>query len=339
QNVARDREALARFEREARSVASLSHPNVLGIHDFQSEGAVAYAVLELLEGQTFREWFASGALPIRKATEAMIQVARGLAAADSRGIVHRDLKPENLFRTRDGTVKILDFGLAKLAPLPGVDPESKTESGTQPGTVLGTIGYMSPEQVRGRPADARADIFSFGAILYEAIAGRRAFHADSPFETLTAILKAEPPEASAESGGSMSPAERIARRCMEKDANDRFQSAADVAFALEAYSGPVARASEETRTTPGGRRSVAVLPFKGLSRDPENTDLGLGLADATITELALVRSLLVRPTTAILSYRDRAVAPEEAGRALGVDAVVDGSFQRAGSRLRVTVQL
>jgi eukaryotic-like serine/threonine-protein kinase len=342
QELAGDPESLARFEREARAAAALSHPNVLGIHGFEHEGPLAYAVLELLEGGTFREWFASGPLPARKAADAMTQVARGLAAAHARGIVHRDLKPENLFRTRDGGVKILDFGLAKEG-LPG--PSGAADSTgrlTQPGVILGSVGYMSPEQVRGLSADHRSDIFSFGAVLYEAIAGRRAFHGDSPFEALTAVLNQEPPDLPENSRGSLAPLERIARRCMEKSREDRFQNALDIAFALEAYAGPQ-RATAETpgagKTPDGGRRSVAVLPFKDLSRDQDSADLGLGLADATITELALVRSLLVRPTSAILSYRDRVAAPEEAGRALGVDAVVDGSFQRAGSRLRVTVQL
>jgi len=342
EELARDPEALSRFEREARAAAALSHPNVLGIHDFHRDGDVAYAVLELLEGVTFREWLASGPLPARKAVEAMTQVARGLAAAHAKGIVHRDLKPENLFRARYGGVKILDFGLAKVQPTPLPGTEETTAARTEPGVVLGTVGYMSPEQVRGFPADHRSDIFAFGAVLYEAIAGRRAFHGDTGIETLNAILKEEPPELPDNARGSISPLERIARRCMEKDPEDRFQSAQDIAFALEAYAGPVRSTTDApraARTTDGGRQSVAVLPFKDLSRDQDNADLGLGLADATITELALVRSLLVRPTAAILSYRDRSVAPEDAGRALGVDAVVDGSFQRSGSRLRVTVQL
>jgi len=342
QELAGDPESLARFEREARAAAALSHPNVLGIHGFDHEGPLAYAVLELLEGGTFREWFASGPLPARKAVDAMTQVARGLAAAHARGIVHRDLKPENLFRTRDGGVKILDFGLAKEG-LPGPSGAADSTGGlTQPGVILGSVGYMSPEQVRGLSADHRSDIFSFGAVLYEAIAGRRAFHGDSPFEALTAVLNQEPPDLPENSRGSLAPLERIARRCMEKNREDRFQNALDIAFALEAYAGPQPPTAETPRagkTPDGGRRSVAVLPFKDLSRDQDSADLGLGLADATITELALVRSLLVRPTSAILSYRDRTAAPEEAGRALGVDAVVDGSFQRAGSRLRVTVQL
>jgi TolB-like protein/Tfp pilus assembly protein PilF len=337
-----DPEALVRFEREARAVAALSHPNILGIHDFNRDGLIAYAVLELLDGVTFREWLAQGPPPTRKAVEAMIQVAHGLDAAHRKGIVHRDLKPENLFRTREGTVKILDFGLAKRTR-PGTAGSSAATAGlTEPGVVLGSVGYMSPEQVRGLPADHRSDVFSFGAILYEAIAGRRAFQGDSAIETMNAILKEEAPELEEEARATPAPLERIARRCLEKEPEERFQNARDLAFALEACMGMGSETPETRRRAAretGGRPSVAVLPFQDLGHDDANAELGLGLADATITELAVVRSLLVRPTAAILPYRSGAISPEEAGRALGVDAVVVGSFQRAGPRLRVTVQL
>lgn len=342
QELSADREALARFEREARAAASLSHPNVLGIHEFNTDGGIAYAVLELLEGETLRQWLTGGPLPSRKTVDYLTQVACGLAAAHTRGIVHRDLKPENIFVTREGCVKILDFGLAKLRAPSGPNSGMATEAKTDPGTILGTVGYMSPEQVRGLEADARSDIFSFGAILYEALSGLRAFRGDSPIETMNAILRDEPPELPETLRGPVTPLERIARRCMEKRPEDRFQNARDLGFALEAYSGPLStppaikQASSPARTD---RRSIAVLPFKDLSRDPESAHLGVGLADATITELALVRSLLVRPTSAILSYRDRAVSSQQAGQELGTDAVLDASFQRFGSRLRVTVQL
>jgi serine/threonine protein kinase/tetratricopeptide (TPR) repeat protein len=346
--LSRDNHALARFEREARAAAALSHPNVLGIHDFDSDAGIAYAVLELLEGRTLREWIAAGPVPPRKAVEWMVQVTRGLAAAHARGIVHRDLKPENLFLTATGIVKILDFGLARVAaPGEGASFAETAAGRTDPGTVLGTVGYMSPEQVRGLPADPRSDIFAFGAILYEAISGRRAFSAASPVETMTSILKDDPAELPDALRVALAPLDRIARRCMEKDPEDRFQSARDVGYALEAYVGPGsvplsadAPPAPVSRTrAPDNRRSLAVLPFKDLGGDAQNAHLGVGLADATITELALVRSLLVRPTSTILPYRDRTVSPEEAGRELGVDAVVEASFQRSGSRLRVTVQL
>jgi serine/threonine protein kinase/tetratricopeptide (TPR) repeat protein len=343
ERLASDPHALDRFEREAKAVAALSHPNILAIHDFGAHEGVSFAVTELLEGQTLREHLESAAIAPRKAVEYALQIAQGLAAAHERGIVHRDLKPENVFVTRSGHVKILDFGLAKEIAR---DSRNATKAptaipGTEPGTVLGTVGYMSPEQVRGLPADARSDIFSFGAVLYEMLTGRRPFRADSAVETMNSILTDEPPEFSgARAHAFPAGLERIVRRCLEKDAGQRFQSARDVGFAIEAVSGLFAPPATPPPPSegPGGKRSIAVLLFKDLARNPENAHLGIGLADATITELATLKSLLVRPTAAILKLPD-AVDPQEAGRELGVDAVVAASFQRAGSRLRVTVQL
>ena len=241
ERVASDPEALARFEREARAVAGISHPNILAIHDFGREGSVTYAVTELLEGETLRAALSGGPLPTRKAAEYAVQMAHGLAAAHEKGIVHRDLKPDNVFVTRDGRVKILDFGLARpsAARSPGDDTRSPTvTSHTEPGAVLGTVGYMSPEQVRGQPADARSDIFSFGVVLYEMLTGRRAFQGGSQAETMAAILQRDPPELT-ESDSAMAPAlERIVRRCLEKKPEQRFQSASDLAFALESPSAP-----------------------------------------------------------------------------------------------------
>ncbi len=239
--LAQDAGALARFEREAQAVAALSHPNILAIHDFGTQGGTTYAVMELLEGDTLRARMADGALPTRKAVDFGVHIVRGIAAAHERGIVHRDLKPENIFITRDGVVKILDFGLAKAAVeavQAGVGAgETKIAADTTPGTVLGTVGYMSPEQVRGQAIDHRTDIFSFGAILYEMLTGRRAFRGDSHVETMNAILKEDPPEFSETSPNIPGSLERIIRRCVEKQPNDRFHSAHDLAIALEAMSG------------------------------------------------------------------------------------------------------
>jgi len=345
ERLAADPDALARFEREAKAVAALSHPNILAIHDFETHEGIRYAVTELLDGSTLREYLEGGTVAPRKAVEYALQVAQGLAAAHEKGIIHRDVKPENIFVTRDGRVKILDFGLAKGGERPGREGVSQapTVAGqTEPGTVLGTVGYMSPEQVRGKEAGNRSDIFSFGAVFYEMLTGRRAFRGDSHIETMNAILTEEPGELSAAGRDVPAGLERIVRRCLEKDPGHRFQDARDLGFAIEAVSGlsaPVPQATADTAEGEEKRRSVAVLLFKDLARDPGNAHLGLGLADATITELATVKSLLVRPTAAILRYQDRAVDPQQAGRELGVEAVVDGSFQRAGSRLRVTVQL
>jgi len=235
-----DRDRLQRFAQEARAAAALNHPNILSIYDIGEEKGAPYVVSELLEGETLRDRLKTGALPVRRVVDYASQVARGLAAAHEKGIVHRDLKPENLFVTSDGRVKILDFGLAKLTR-----PETETESGdaptiqvaTEAGVVMGTAGYMSPEQVRGKPADHRSDIFSFGAILYEMISGKRAFHGETSADTMSAILKEEVSELS-ETARNVPPGlERIVHHCLEKHPSQRFQSAGDLAFDLEALSG------------------------------------------------------------------------------------------------------
>src|SRR5579871_2349456 len=227
-SFAADADRLRRFEQEARAVGSLNHPNILAIYDVGTHEGVPYLVMELLEGRTLRE-----ELPVsrRKALDYARQAATGLAAAHAKGVTHRDLKPENLFVTNDGRVKILDFGLAKVAE--EEIGELTRSAATTPGVALGTIGYMSPEQARGTSADYRADIFSLGVILYEMLSGQRAFHRDSAPETLTAIIKDDPPPL------SEAALERIVRRCLEKSPEQRFQSASDLAFAIEALSGSV----------------------------------------------------------------------------------------------------
>jgi serine/threonine protein kinase/Tol biopolymer transport system component len=232
-----DPDRLQRFAQEARAAAALSHPNILSIFDIGDNQGAPYVVSELLEGETLRDRLRNGPLPARKAIDYAGQMARGLAAAHEKGIIHRDLKPENLFLTHDGRVKILDFGLAKLThPEPGDSSgDAPTQQvGTDAGTVMGTAGYMSPEQVRGKPADARSDIFALGAILYEMLSGKRAFQGDSSADTMSAILKEDPPELS-ETGAKLTPAlERIVRHSLEKNPGERFQSARDVAFNLDA---------------------------------------------------------------------------------------------------------
>ncbi len=235
-----DPERQRRFEREARAVAALSHPNILALHDAGAEDGTSYAVFELLEGETLRARLERGPLPVRKVVELAVQVCRGLAAAHTRGIVHRDLKPENLALTDDGRIKILDFGLARLAEAAGATAEgAEMRTATAPGLMLGTVGYMSPEQVRGQPADARSDIFSLGATVYEMVTGRRAFAAATPADTISSILHRDP----AEMASGLEPVPdgllRIVRRCLEKEPDDRFQTARDLAFALESFSGSV----------------------------------------------------------------------------------------------------
>src|SRR6266496_1544154 len=262
-SVAADPDTLARFEREAKAVAALSHPNILSIFDFGTQDGVSYAVMELLEGETLRGKLEAGPVPQKQAVDYALQIARGLSAAHEKGIVHRDLKPENLFVTRNGHVKILDFGLAKRVETvaPGKETSAPTQSGhTEPGTVMGTLGYMSPEQVRGLPVDHRSDIFSFGAILYELLSGRKAFKCDTTSDTIAAILKEEPPGLS-EPGRNIAPAlDHVVRHCLEKDRGNRFQSARDVAFALsEASSGPATAASGSQPAAPRSPRGRVFL--------------------------------------------------------------------------------
>ena len=242
---------LQRFETEARAVAALNHPNILAVFDTGQHNGSPYLVSELLEGRTLREALQDGPLPQRKAIEYAVQIAQGLASAHEKGIVHRDVKPENIFVTRDGRVKILDFGLAKQAQVAAADDgATMTSSQTAAGMVLGTAGYMSPEQVRGEPANARSDIFAFGAVLYEMLCGSRAFHRDTTAETMTAILREDPSEFSG-SGRPIFPAlDRIVRRCLEKDPEQRFQSFKDLSFALSALSGSDSTAASRIAPAP-----------------------------------------------------------------------------------------
>ena len=234
-----DPDRLKRFEAEARAAGVLNHPNITAVYDFGMHDGAPYIVTELLEGETLRSRLGPGAISPRKAIDYAVQMAKGLAAAHEKGIVHRDLKPENVFLTKDGRVKILDFGLAKLKLDGGESGQTDAgtvSGGTQPGVVLGTMGYMSPEQVRGRAADKRSDLFSFGTILYEMLSGQRAFRGDTAADTITAILSKEPPDISQTNKDVPPGLDRIVRHCLEKNPEERFESARDVAFDLEALS-------------------------------------------------------------------------------------------------------
>jgi serine/threonine protein kinase/Tol biopolymer transport system component len=237
QLVSLDSERLLRFEQEARAAAALNHPNILSVYQMGTYLTIPYIVSELLEGKTLTEVMRPGPLPPRKAIDYAIQIARGLAAAHDKGIVHRDLKPENLFITKEGRVKILDFGLAKIAQ-PDESRANLTQTITLPGVAIGTVGYMAPEQVRGLATDHRADIFSFGVILYEMLMGQRAFHGPTSADTMSAILSQEPPSISQLAPDTPFALERVVHRCFEKYPEQRFQSASDLAFALEAISDP-----------------------------------------------------------------------------------------------------
>jgi Tol biopolymer transport system component len=262
--LANDADRLRRFEQEARTIAALNHPNILGIHDIGAHDSAPFLVSEFLEGQTLRETLVTGPLPVRRVIEYALGIAEGLAAAHEKGIVHRDLKPENVFVTRDGRIKVLDFGLAKL-----VRPEENHETavtltspGTLPGMVMGTVGYMSPEQVRGEPTDPRSDIFSFGAVLYEMLTGKRAFKRETSAETMTAILREEPQALNDTGWQGPLELQRILARCLEKNVERRFQSASDLAFAIGSLSGTstgTSTAKTKSVSQPNARR--AWLPW------------------------------------------------------------------------------
>jgi eukaryotic-like serine/threonine-protein kinase len=340
-----DGEALSRFEREAKAVAALSHPNILAIHDFGRHEHIVFAVMELLEGDTLKERLIASELTQRKALDYGLQIVQGLAAAHERGIVHRDLKPTNIIVTRDGLVKILDFGLAKsVRPFSG---DSQTGSGTEPGIVLGTAGYMSPEQVRGAVLDQRSDLFSFGLILYEMLAGEPAFRRDTDIETMMAILKEEPPVLS-RPGHVVGPelADLVAH-CLEKKPDERFQSARDLAFALkvvEREGRPVSgarsgQAISSATAAVGAEASIAVLPFRNLSADSEAEYFSDGMTEEIITVLSKIDGLSVASRTSAFAFKGKDDDVRKIGAALGVRAVLEGSVRQAGGKIRVTAQL
>ncbi|HEY6930826.1 MAG TPA: protein kinase [Thermoanaerobaculia bacterium] len=372
-----DGDRLRRFEQEARTASALNHPNILTVHDFGTHDGVPYVVTELLQGATLRERLAAGALSPRRAIDYAVQIAHGLAAAHGQAIVHRDLKPENIFVTADERIKILDFGLAKLTTSARDDAKTNVPTqaaGTEPGIIMGTAGYMSPEQVRGESADARSDLFAFGAVLYEMLTGTRAFRGDSAIETMNAILKTDPPEPSRSQAGITPSLDRIVRRCLEKSPAARFQSADDLGFALTeaasvSTSAPMAAVPDGRRRfgsrlvlgvslallvvglialgvrdrfrsrTAGRIQSLAVLPLANFSRDPEQEYFADGMTEELITNLSQIRSLRVISRTSVMGYKDSKKSLPEIGRELKVDGVLEGSVERAGNRVRITAQL
>lgn len=344
-SVSADPDRLRRFEQEARAASALNHPNILTVFDTGAQDGVAYLVTELLEGETLRERLAGGALPARKAVEIAVQIARGLAAAHERGIVHRDLKPENLFLTRDGRVKILDFGLARLTAHGASSPSELAAAptllsgGTEPGMVMGTAGYMSPEQVQGLPADHRADLFALGAVLYEMLSGRRAFQRGTAAETMAAVLREEPPDL-AKSGKTV-PAglDALVRHCLEKAPGERFQSARDLAFALERLTGsasgaaagpPVRALRRSARWLPlllaGGLALLAVGYLAGRGRGTGDKDAAEPVRFTRLTQDAELES---RP----------ALSPDgdEVAYAVGGFAESDIYLRRVGSENAVNL--
>ncbi len=372
-----DPERSRRFQHEARAAGALNHPNVMTAHDVGTHEGRPYLVTELLQGRSFREVLGDSPLPVSTATGYAIQIAGGLAAAHAEGIVHRDLKPENLFLTRDGVVKILDFGLAKVLREERVlDSEQETvatESHTVPGKILGTLRYMAPEQIRGEPVDRRTDIFALGVVLYEMLSGRRPFSGDARADTMAAILTKDPPQLGA--GNVPAALARIVERCLSKRPEDRFDSARDLALALDAGASESAApalprhwtahpllvmalvallltfasvwigndsqpAAPATRAaTAATVRALAVLPLRNLSGDPEQEYFADGLTESLINDLAKIESLKVISRTSAMRFKNSDAPLSEVARALGVDAVIEGSALRVENRVRITAQL
>ena len=369
-----DAVALSRFEGEAKAVAALSHPNILAIHDFGKAEGVSYAVTELLEGETLRGKLDRGPISQKQAVDWGLQIARGLSAAHGKGVVHRDLKPENVFVTSDGHVKLLDFGLAKRVEKGTEKTSAPTDPAhTAPGTVMGTMGYMSPEQVRGLPVDPRTDIFSFGAVLYEMLSGRKAFKRDTASDTMAAIMRDEPPEISQSGRNIPVGLDHIVRHCLEKDPDSRFQSAKDVAFALSEASGPATVPSGVQAAAPArkkkpilivaavvavlaaagilvlrrvpragggaaGVKRVAVLPFENLG-SPEDDYFADGIADQIRGKLTTVPGIEVIARASSTPYKKTSKTPQEIARELSATYLLTATvrWQKGGGVNRVQV--
>jgi serine/threonine protein kinase/tetratricopeptide (TPR) repeat protein len=333
-------EVHARFEREARTVSQLNHPHICTLHDVGHQDGVDYLVMELLEGETLAHRLERGPLPVAEVLTLGAQIADALDVAHRNGIVHRDLKPGNVFITTDGRAKILDFGLAKQS-LP-LELAGETAAATLPytpatgaGVLLGTVGYMSPEQARGEPADARSDIFSFGCVIYEMLTGRRAFARDSAVETLHAILKDEP-RLSSLAGSIPQALEHAVNRCLEKRPDARFASAAELVLILQTLSGH----TPADGVQPAGHdKSLLVLPFADLSPGKDNEYFSDGLTEEIIGDLSRIGSLrVVSRTTAMAQKGTTKSLPTLAGE-LAVRYVLEGSVRRAGNNLRISAQL
>lgn len=348
ERLANDEHARKMFEREAQSVAALSHPNILAIHDFGSDDNLCFAVMELLDGETLRDRMNDVSLSPQKAVEIALQITAGLRAAHARGIVHRDLKPANVFMTSDGLVKILDFGLALQQRSEPHSEDSETEAlsfvDRNQGQVVGTLGYMSPEQIRAQPVDRRTDIFSLGVILYEMLWGERPFEGASSADVIGAILHADPQPRS-KPDTVISPAlERIVTRCLEKNADERFQTAQDLHFALDTVDvldsgGFKAHSIPGEPETDDSASSVAVLRFTNMSSDPEQQYFCEGMAEEIINALARIDGLRVAARSSAFQFDPDENDARAVGEKLGVKTVLEGSVRTAGNRVRVSVQL
>jgi serine/threonine protein kinase/tetratricopeptide (TPR) repeat protein len=349
--VASHPDRLARFEREAKTVAALNHPHIVTIYSIEEAGAVRFLTMELVEGQSLDRLVISGGLPLPRVLELSVALTDALAAAHDKGIVHRDLKPANVMVTREGRLKVLDFGLAKLEERPGHPPEFSlggTLAATveapisTAGQVVGTVPYMAPEQLRGEPVDARADLFAFGIVLYELVTGQRPFAGKTFADVSSAILRDAPKPIQMVRAELPRDLERIVGRCLEKDRERRFQTAKDVRNELEivrreieSVARPPARAAAPSAETP----SIAVLPFANMSADPDNEYFSDGLSEELLNVLAKNPGLKVAGRTSSFAFKGKHEDLREIGHKLGVATLLEGSVRRAGSRVRITAQL
>jgi RNA polymerase sigma-70 factor (ECF subfamily) len=331
-------EALARFEREAKALAALSHPNLVAIFDLGTDQGIRFVVMEFLAGETLRERLVRGALPLPRVLEVGAAVADGLAAAHARGIIHRDLKPANIFLTGSGPVKVLDFGLARLVSAAPLGPT--VDFVTEVGRVMGTAGYMSPEQARGDIPDGRGDIFALGCVLYEMATGRCAFPGDNAADVLAAVLRDQPEDMDASGKRFPLQVKQLVARCLAKQPEERFASAGEVALALKtAASGDSVQTSSVVSPTPI-RPCVAVLPLQNFSANKEETGYVVdGMTEALIAALAKNRAFRVVSRTTVMRFKDVRDPLRQIARELGADAIVEGSMLIAGPRVRITAQL
>jgi serine/threonine-protein kinase len=340
-----DPERLKRFEQEARSASALNHPGIVTVYDIGESGTTSYIAMELVEGRTLRDLLSEGALPAKKLIGIAAQLADGLAKAHAAGIVHRDLKPENVMVTFDGYAKILDFGIAKLTK-----PENSSRATaastvskvTEPGTILGTVAYMSPEQALGRPTDFRSDQFSFGSVLFEMLTGKQAFRRASSPETMTAVIREEPEPLEIGAPQSPIPLRWIVERCLAKEPDERYASTRDLARDLGRLKGGISEgaglappADSGTVTLP----SVAVLPFLNMSADPDNEFFADGITEDVIAHLARIGTLRVTSRSSAMAFKKRQQSLREIGAALGVGMLVEGSVRRSKNRVRIVAQL
>lgn len=334
--LAHDRDARIRFEREAKAVAALNHPNILAIHDFGDHEGIVFAVTELLEGETLRARVSGSPLPWRHAVDIAIAIADGLSAAHAKGIVHRDLKPENVFLTSDGRVKILDFGLARRLTLEDIDEQTAVAM-TEPGVVMGTMAYMSPEQARGIPASPTSDIFSFGCVVFEMLVGRRAFDRATAADTIAAILMDAAPRVHVSDPQAPAELGQIVAHCLEKQPADRCQSARDLAFNLRGLeSRPVGVA---VAGPPDAIDSIAVMPFINASGNPDTEYLSDGIAETLINSLSQMPQLRVVPRSKAFRYKGQDIDHRKVGRQLKVRTLLTGKVFQRGDTLNVQAEL